>query len=359
MTKLPARALLAASVLLCAAPVAAQPAEEFYKGKTMRMLIGYGPRHRQRSLWPRAGDAYGAAHSRPPHHGAAEHAGCCGLTMTNALYNTMPHDGTVIGMPSRQHITEPLFGNEQARYDVLKFTWIGNMSRDTALCFTWHTSGIARMADAKAREVMVGSTGQASPSYMFPRLLDSFLGTRFKPLLGYPDSGAIGIAMEQGELRRLLQLHARGDPLGAAAMAARQADQRAGADDLAQAPRPARRAADHGHGARRDGAPGFYAGFCRPGGPAGPWRRRPTSRPIVRRPCAPRSTRRCAIPSFSPRRSASGVEVDGPDRRRGAAGDHPRHLCDDRSRWSIASPRSATANRRRSERAYRRTPPCA
>jgi hypothetical protein len=94
-----------------------------------------------------------------------------------------------------------LFGNSLAKFDAFKFSWLGSMSRDTALCFTWHTSGIRTLEDAKAQKVLVGSTGPASGSSIFPRLLNKLFGTKFEPLIGYPDSGAIGIAMENGELQ--------------------------------------------------------------------------------------------------------------------------------------------------------------
>lgn len=61
-------------------------------------------------------------------------------------------------------------------------------------------SGIRSLDDATKREVLVGSTGYAADSNIFPLLINETLGTRFKPVLGYADSGAVGIAMEQGEL---------------------------------------------------------------------------------------------------------------------------------------------------------------
>jgi tripartite-type tricarboxylate transporter receptor subunit TctC len=126
--------------------------------------------------------------------------GAGGIVMFNHLYNVAARDGTVIAHPSRSLVTEPLYGNAQARYDALKFGWIGSMNRDVATCITWGKSGIKSIEDAKRREVAVGSTGASAESNYFPKLLNAVLGTRFKTVLGYPDSGAVGIAMERGEL---------------------------------------------------------------------------------------------------------------------------------------------------------------
>jgi tripartite-type tricarboxylate transporter receptor subunit TctC len=191
---------LAALICASAAPLAAQTPEEFYGRKQLRMLTGFGP-GTGNDLYMRVVARHLGKHI-PGHPVIVPEnmPGAASLGMINYLYNAATRDGSVIGMPSRNLLTEPLFGNPQARFKASEFSWLGSLSRDTALCFTWHTSGIATLDDARRQEVLVGSTGQASNSFFFPRLLNSLLGTRFKAIIGYPDSGAIGIAMERGEL---------------------------------------------------------------------------------------------------------------------------------------------------------------
>jgi tripartite-type tricarboxylate transporter receptor subunit TctC len=178
----------------------AQSAGEFYRGKVVRLLIGYGPgtgddlyarslaRHMEKHI---PGNPQVVPQNMP---------GAGGMTMLNHLYNAAARDGTYIGLVRRNLLAEPLFGTEQAKFEALKFTWLGSMSQETALCSTWRTTGVKTLEDAKQKEVLVGSTGQASGSFQFPILLNVIFGTRFKPLLGYPDSSAIGLAMERGEL---------------------------------------------------------------------------------------------------------------------------------------------------------------
>jgi tripartite-type tricarboxylate transporter receptor subunit TctC len=194
-----------ALLVLCAlavgtAPAVSQPATGFYKGRTISFLIGYGPgtgydvyarlllRHMGRHI---PGNPNMVPENMP---------GAGSMVMVNHLYNVAAKDGTVIGMPARNLVIEPLFGNAQAKFDGTKFTWIGSMTREVSLCFTWHTAGLTTLEDAKKREVLVGATGLASDSYIDPQLLNAVLGTRFKVVLGYPDSAAIGLAMERGEL---------------------------------------------------------------------------------------------------------------------------------------------------------------
>jgi tripartite-type tricarboxylate transporter receptor subunit TctC len=179
----------------------ADGAADFYKGKQLRILIGYGP--------GTGYDVYGRVLGRH----IADHIpgaptivpqnmpGAASLTMVNHLYNVAARDGTVIAVPARNLFTEPLYGNDQARFDGREFSWIGSMSRDVAMCFSWHDSGINTIQDAMKGEVLAGATGQASGSYQFPQILNHVLGTKFKPVLGYPDSAAIGLAMERGEVK--------------------------------------------------------------------------------------------------------------------------------------------------------------
>jgi tripartite-type tricarboxylate transporter receptor subunit TctC len=195
-------AVLAAFVgMLIQSSASAQSVEDFYKGKTLRMLIGYGPGTGY-DFYVRALARHMGAHIPGKPVFVPEYMpGAASLTMVNYLYNVAPRDGTVIGLPERNLIVEPLFGDNLAKFDALKFSWLGSLSRTTALCFTWHTSGIRTLEDAKARKVLLGSTGPTSGTTIFPHLLNKLFGTQFEPLIGYPDSGAIGIAMQNGEVQ--------------------------------------------------------------------------------------------------------------------------------------------------------------
>ena len=195
----------AALALFCAGSVQvhveAQSTDDFYKGKTIRLLVGYGPGTGY-DLYARLLANHMSQHiPGNPVIVAENMPGAAGLSMMNYLYNVAARDGTVLGMPSRSLFSEPLFGNTLAKYDAKQFAWLGSMGRDTALCFTWHTSGINTLDDAKTRKVLVGSTGPTAGSTIDPNLLNALFGTQFAPLIGYPDSGAIGIAMENGELQ--------------------------------------------------------------------------------------------------------------------------------------------------------------
>lgn len=175
-------------------------AVDFYRGKSVSMLVGYGP--------GTGYDVYARAVTRhmdrhipgKPRFVVLNMPGAGSLNMLNHLANASPRDGSAIGMPARQLFFEPLYGNDKAQFKPLDFTWIGSVGKDSPLCFTWHTSGIKTFQDALDREVVVGSTGAASNSNIYPRILNGILKTRFKVISGYKGSDDIGLAMERGEL---------------------------------------------------------------------------------------------------------------------------------------------------------------
>ncbi|MGE0626687.1 MAG: hypothetical protein AB7O43_02605 [Hyphomicrobiaceae bacterium] len=112
----------------------ADPVAEFYKGKTVTVLVG---------LQPGTGfDIYGRALARhmgkhiPGNPGMVvqNKPGASGVNAANLLYNVGPKDGTIIGTFPQSFLVEPLFGNDLAKYDAQKFNIIGNMELGTGYC---------------------------------------------------------------------------------------------------------------------------------------------------------------------------------------------------------------------------------
>src|SRR5207244_7448748 len=82
--------------------------------------------------------------------------GAGGITATNFLYNGADRDGSVIGLVQNNTPFEPLFGTREARYDPVKFNWLGTPSFETAMVLIWHTVQVNSVADLKTHEVTVG-----------------------------------------------------------------------------------------------------------------------------------------------------------------------------------------------------------
>ena len=78
---------------------------------------------------------------------------------------------------------DPLFGNPGARYDALKFNWLGSIGKLENVCATWHTSPVKTIAQARAREVIVAAAGATSNTAIVPKVLNALIGTKFKVIV--------------------------------------------------------------------------------------------------------------------------------------------------------------------------------
>jgi tripartite-type tricarboxylate transporter receptor subunit TctC len=193
-------ALIAASV---SPPAAADAVADFYKGKQINVIVGYGPgggydvytRHLLRHM-PRfiPGHPTMVVQNMP---------GAGSLRAANFVTNAAPKDGTTLVVMGAPAALEPLFGNKEAKFETLKLNWIGNMIRDTAACGTWHNSGIKSLQDIiKAKTpVVFGASGQGSYSNIHAQVLRHMLGANLRVITGFKGIKDMGLALERGELQ--------------------------------------------------------------------------------------------------------------------------------------------------------------
>jgi len=200
--KLVRGAVVAAAVTV--APMTAtwaQTPAEFYKGKTVDLMVGYS-----------AGGGYDV-YARMIARYIGKHIpgnptvvvknldGAGSLRLANALYNQLPKDGTVFGTVARGAAFDPLLGNKAAQFDASKFTWIGSANDEVSVCVAWHTSGVTKIEDTFDKELVVGGTGPTADTDQFPRIANGVLGTKMKIVTGYPGGNDVSLAMERGEVQ--------------------------------------------------------------------------------------------------------------------------------------------------------------
>jgi tripartite-type tricarboxylate transporter receptor subunit TctC len=189
--------------LLAAAPVGASQAQDagpFYKGKQIRIVIsagvGGGYNEYARLLATHMGNHIAGR----PDFVVQSMPGAGGLLATNFLYAQAPQDGTTIGLIHSSVPLAPLFGTQGARFDPLKFHWIGSMDRSDGPCTAWHTSPVRTWADLRDKQFIVGSSGAGSQMDIYPAMLNKLFGTKIKVVGGYKDGASIFHAMESGEI---------------------------------------------------------------------------------------------------------------------------------------------------------------
>jgi tripartite-type tricarboxylate transporter receptor subunit TctC len=193
--------IVAVAALKPSTPTLAQSPAEFFKGRTIEVLIGTS-----------AGGGYDA-YARLLSRHLGKHVpgnpvvvpknmtGGGGIRLANFLYNAAPKDGLVFGTFNRGIGFEPLLGNKAAQFDATRFQWIGSTNDEVSICVAWHTTGIERWQQVLDRQLVVGASGVGADSYQYPKVVNGVLGTKFKIVTGYHGGNDIDLAMERQEVQ--------------------------------------------------------------------------------------------------------------------------------------------------------------
>lgn len=180
-------------------PAAAQTPAEFYQGRTIKFLVSSAPgggydqrarifaRHFPRMI---PGLSSMVVENMP---------GAGGMLAVNFTFNNAPKDGTLFCMFQRSVTTTALLEPAGARFDLLKANWLGSIGPENGLVVTWHASPIQTTDDLFNKEAVVGMPGVSLTPFMF----NALIGTKMRPISGYPGSRELQIAMERGELMGL------------------------------------------------------------------------------------------------------------------------------------------------------------
>lgn len=194
-----ATALLAVSGSLAAH---AQTPAEFYAGKTVQFMVGYPPSGGFDAYTRVAARFIGKHIPGNPSVIVVNKPGASSLTFVRYLATIAPKDGTQFGMFNRGLIPTSVLDKE-TNVDFTQFTWIGSMSGEAAICYTWAGRGLDSLDKVKKAakdSVTIGDTSKNSGGYIYSSMLRSLSPDSTKMVLGYPTTGDIWLAVERGEL---------------------------------------------------------------------------------------------------------------------------------------------------------------
>jgi tripartite-type tricarboxylate transporter receptor subunit TctC len=176
-----ARAALGLTIALLGTPLdgaRAQPVADFYRGKSITMLIGYtsggGYDIYARVLSKHLGKHIAGNPSIVPQN----MPGAGSLRVANFLYNAAPKDGTTLGMFGRGMAMEPLIGTSPTQFDARKFNWLGSGSDQVSLCVTWRSSLVKTWDDMRSKPFTVAGEGSGSDPDMFSTMLKNLMGVK-------------------------------------------------------------------------------------------------------------------------------------------------------------------------------------
>src|ERR1035438_2365865 len=195
-------ACLAATGTLATPAHAADAVANFYKGKTVQILVGFGPGGGY-DLYARTLARYMGLHiPGNPTFVPQNMPGAGGVKALNYLYNVARKDGTVMGTFARGLVIEPLLGHAQGtQFEAAKFSWIGSVSNEVSVCAFGSTGGIKPGEDLQKKPTIIGASAAGADSEIFPTVLRNIFHLPTKVVTGYSGGGAdINLGMARGEV---------------------------------------------------------------------------------------------------------------------------------------------------------------
>lgn len=175
--------------------------EQFYKGRTITVVIGTSPGGGYDTYGRLLGRHLGRHLPGAPTLVASNMAGAGSNVAAAHIYNVAAQDGTAIGAVFAGVIVEPLLGDaSRLKHDPAKFNYLGSANKEVFVCAARLGAKAQIFDDAMNNEVVLGASAEGGPTSDFPSLLAGVLGAKLRIVRGYPGTREITLAIEKGEV---------------------------------------------------------------------------------------------------------------------------------------------------------------
>ena len=189
-------------VLVAITCAAASAQDDFYRGKTIRIVVGYS-----------AGGGFDT-YSRAIARHLAKHIpgkpavivenmpGAAGLVAANSIYRAGRPDGLTIVNFQGTQVMSQILGRDGVEFDARKYEWLGAPTRENAVCALTRASGVTTVQQwaASTTPVKLGSVAPGGATHDVPRVLQAALGLPIHLVRGYKGTAEIRLAAQSGEV---------------------------------------------------------------------------------------------------------------------------------------------------------------
>jgi len=179
---------------------AADPVEEFYRGKTLRVIVGYAVGGGYDIYGRVFAEFFGKYLPGNPTIIVQNMPGAGSFLAAKYLYDVAPKDGTSFGSVSQTLALDAVMNEDQAKFDVTKLNYLGRLLDNVDVGAGRPGAPFKTFEDVRKKEIVVGATGGASPGFLVPAALAKYAGAKFKIVSGYGGSADVYIAAERGEV---------------------------------------------------------------------------------------------------------------------------------------------------------------
>jgi tripartite-type tricarboxylate transporter receptor subunit TctC len=190
---------IAALLALIAAPASVR-AEDFYKGKTLRITVGFPPGG--------GFDANGRLLARyigrhipgTPEVIVMNTPGAASATSIAHLDVNLPTDGTVIDEFNFGLLGDSLLQPAKTAFDFRHYAWIGSIAEDVTTCFVWRDDAPRTIAEMRGHHYLFGDAGAGSSEDLNTKILQRVFKLDITEARGYAGSAEVRIAIERREV---------------------------------------------------------------------------------------------------------------------------------------------------------------
>jgi tripartite-type tricarboxylate transporter receptor subunit TctC len=187
---------------LSIAPASAEPVADFYRGKTITMLVGFPPGGGY-DLYARVMAPHFTRHiPGNPAIVIKSMLGGSGILASGYMTKVTPQDGTTLGTFLDSMTLGKVLGGP-GDFDPVKLKWIGRIVSTATVSVVWHTSPVQTIEQAKHREILMAGTVASNTSNFIPAALNDLIGTKIKVIMGFRGSPDQALAMMRGEVNSI------------------------------------------------------------------------------------------------------------------------------------------------------------
>ena len=174
--------------------------EDFYRGKTLNLMIGSGAGGGVDQVSRAVARHLGKHVPGNPTVVPRNMGGAGGLQVLNHIQSVAPKDGSTIGIVLPSLVFDPLFTGKSEGYDPLRLKWLGGPARYASVAIAWNAATPVRRAqDLLTQELVVGAASVASSSASDAYVMRHILGYKYRVITGYQSGADIDLAMQRGE----------------------------------------------------------------------------------------------------------------------------------------------------------------
>jgi tripartite-type tricarboxylate transporter receptor subunit TctC len=194
-------AIVLGVVLLAVAP-AKSASDEFYRGKNIRIVVGFAAGGGFDTYSRVIGRHMGKFIPGNPTFVVDNMTGAGSLIAANHVYRVAKPDGLTIGHFIGGLILQQVMGGSGIEFDARKFEMIGVPVKENVVCALRKESGITSMESwlAAKAPVKLGGTAPGSTTDDVPKILREAVGLPIQLVSGYKGTADIRLAADSGEL---------------------------------------------------------------------------------------------------------------------------------------------------------------